>query len=78
MLDYIFSSRRSDVVHGVVDNCVSDHKTILANTAFNFREMINPIVWKRLYGDNSVNNFLSDVLIEHWDSMHKCENVDSA
>nr|CAI5861730.1 unnamed protein product [Callosobruchus analis] len=78
-LDQIFMNS----VHGghsiAIDNTISDHRTVLFELNVSDCQKNKPFcTMKRIYSENAINQFCTDICNENWSALYNMSDVDSA
>lgn len=77
-IDLVFCSKTTDGKSIVLDNCISDHRTVLFS--YNYSEYLKPPSYKydRSFNDRSVVHLVNALTSEDWGSLYSMDNVDEA
>nr|CAI5848777.1 unnamed protein product [Callosobruchus analis] len=79
VIDHIFSNCSDDAVACVLDNDISDHRTILFDCGFKIATNSSQHnLPKRSFNTNSTNTFHDDISNEAWSDLYKASDINSA
>uniref|UniRef100_A0A6P7GX50 Uncharacterized protein LOC114347850 n=1 Tax=Diabrotica virgifera virgifera TaxID=50390 RepID=A0A6P7GX50_DIAVI len=67
-LDNVFVNFSNSGLSCVLDNTVSDHRTVLVE--LDFETELSYFIQKRQFGEDSINHFIVNLINENWNSVY--------
>lgn len=77
-LDHIFVNSNDNGFACVLDNNVSDHRSIFYELNVAERVNLNTSCWRRFFSDETIMNFQRDLSNENWNKLYMEYNLNSA